>query len=248
MAPADRITRVFYEPEAVFKNLRYHPRWLAAFLVMTVVTTIFSISFTQRLGIAKITGDYIDRAIAGGFIPQEQADTIKAAAIAQAERQGVLAKISNPLAGINGIFIFLLLLAAIYMLCVMAFGGKVNFFQALSIAAYSSLPPMVISTVLSIILLYVKSPDDLDAVRAQRGIARADLGLLVSAANHPFIYTIASAIGVFSLYGWWLSATGLRNTSEKISSGSAWAIVFLVWLLGVILSLVAAMIFPTFVG
>ena len=34
LPPAERVTRVFYEPEPVFKNLRYHPRWLAAFIVV----------------------------------------------------------------------------------------------------------------------------------------------------------------------------------------------------------------------
>jgi hypothetical protein len=248
LSPADRVTRVFYEPEPVFKNLRFHPRWLAAFLVIAVVAVIYQGAVAQRLGPVKMTSDYIDRAIAGGFIPPDKADAIKAAAIAQAEQQGIIPKIITPISAINNLFIILLILAAIYMLCVMAFGGKVNFFQSLCIAMYSFLPPFVIGTLLSLVLLYVKSPDDLEALRVQRGLARADLGLLVSAADHPYIFTIASLIGIFNLYGWWLSATGLRNTSEKISSGSAWTIVFLVWMLGVLLSLVGAMLAPSFVG
>src|SRR4051812_26488025 len=104
LSPADRVTRVFYEPEPVFKNLRYYPRWLAAFLVIAVMTTIYSVAFTQRLGPAKITNDTMDRLIAGGWIPQDQAETIRAAAVAQAERQGIVSKIVAPLAGINGLF------------------------------------------------------------------------------------------------------------------------------------------------
>src|ERR687885_2149239 len=34
LSPADRVTGVFYEPDRIFKNLRYHPRWLAAFLIL----------------------------------------------------------------------------------------------------------------------------------------------------------------------------------------------------------------------
>jgi len=248
LSPADRVTRVFYEPEPVFKNLRVHPRWLAAFLVIAVISSIYQIASVQRMGAAKMTSDYIDRAIAAGYIPADKAEVIKAAAIAQAEHQGIVAKIATPLSGINGVFIFMLLLAAIYLLAVMAFGGKMNFFQALSVAVYSSLPPIVISMILSLVLLYVKSPDDLEAVRVSKGLARADLGVLVSAANHPVLFSVASLIGIFSLYGWWLSASGLRNTGEKLSSGSAWTIVFLIWLLGVALSAVAAMLFPAFVG
>lgn len=248
LSPADRVTRVFYEPEPVFKNLRVHPRWLAAFLVIAVISVIYQIASAQRLGPAKMTSDTIDRAIAGGFIPADKADEIKAAAIAQAEHQGIVAKIVAALGSINGLFIFMLLLAAIYLLAVMAFGGKINFFQALSVATYSSLPPTVIGMILSMVLLYVKSPDDLETLRVSKGLARADLGVLVSAANHPILFTIASLIGIFNLYGWWLSATGLRYAGEKLSASSAWTIVFLNWLLGVVLLVIAAMLFPSFVG
>jgi hypothetical protein len=248
LPPADRITRVFYEPEPVFKNLRYHPRWLAGFLVLALIGCVYTIASMQRLGPVKMANDYADRVVAGGFVPPDKVDLFKTQAVAEAEKQGVIPKIVGPLSGISGFFLFMLILAGLYMLCVMAFGGRINFFQALSVAVYSSLPPVVISTILSLILLYVKSPDDLEALRVQKGLARADLGLLLSATSHPYLYTIASFIGIFNLYGWWLSATGLRQSSEKLSVGSAWTIVFLIWFLGVFLSLILAMIAPSFVG
>ncbi|PYS50333.1 MAG: hypothetical protein DMF68_07465 [Acidobacteria bacterium] len=248
LSPAERITRVFYEPEPVFKNLRYHPRWLAAFLVIAFAASIYTIASTQRLGPAKMASDLADRAIAGGFIPPDRAEAAKAAIIAQAENQGVLTKIITPLSGINFAFLIMLLLAGIYTLCVLAFGGRINFWQALCVAAYSSLPPIVIERILSLILLYVKSKDDLETIRVQRGLARADLGILVSAMDHPYLYTIASMMGIFTLYGWWLAATGLRNAGEKLSSGSAWTILIILWLLGVALALAGAMFAPSFVG
>jgi hypothetical protein len=248
LPPADRITRVFYEPEPVFKNLRYHPRWLAGFFVIAVVASIYGIASTQRLGPVKMASDYADRVIAGGFVPPDKVDLFKAQTVGEAEKQGVVTRIISPLAGINVIFLVMLILASIYMLCVMAFGGRINFWQSLSVAVYGSLPPIIISMILSLVLLYVKSPDDLETMRVQRGLARADLGLLVSAVEHPYFYTIASFIGIFNLYGWWLTVTGLRNTGEKVSAGSAWTIALMLWILGIIISLVLAMLAPSFVG
>lgn len=248
LPPADRITRVFYEPEPVFKNLRYHPRWLAAFLVIALVSCIYAIASMQRLGPVKMANDYADRVIAGGFVPPDKADLFKAQTTAEAEKQGVIPKIIAPLSGINIVFLVMLILAGLYMLCVMAFGGRINFWQALCVAVYSSLPPLVIERILSLILLYVKSKDDLESLRAQKGLARADLGILFSATDHPYLFTIASLLGIFTLYGWWLTVTGLRNISEKISGGSAWAIVIMLWLLWVVISLVLAMLAPSFVG
>ena len=47
--PAQRVTRIFYEPGPVFENLRFHPRWLASFLVIAVCAVIYHVAFVQRL-------------------------------------------------------------------------------------------------------------------------------------------------------------------------------------------------------
>lgn len=248
LSPADRITRVFYEPEPVFKNLRYHPRWLAGFLVIVVISSIYTIASMQRLGPVKMAADYADRIVAGGFVPPDKVDLFKGQVVADAEKQGIITKIAAPVSAINVAFLITCLLAGIYVLSVLAFGGRMNFWQAMCVAVYSSLPPIVIERLLSLILLYVKSPDDLETFRVQKGLARADLGILVSATDHPYIFTIANLMGIFTLYGWWLTATGLRNAGEKISKGSAWTIVIILWFVWVIINVVLAMIAPSFVG
>lgn len=248
LPPAERVTRVFYEPEPVFKNLRYHPRWLAGFLVIAVISAIYTIAFMQRLGPAKMASDVADRYIAGGLIPPDRAEAAKAAIVAQAENQGVITKILAPISAVNFTFLIMLILAGAYTLCVLAFGGRMNFWQAMCVAAYSSVPPVLIERGLSLILLYVKPVDDLETMRVQEGLARADLGILVSATDHPYLFTIAHLIGIFTLYGWWLTATGLRNTGEKLSGGSAWTIVIILWLLWVVIRLALAMFAPSFVG
>ena len=244
MAPADRITGVFYEPDPVFKNLRYHPRWLAAFLVLMVFGITYQVAFTQRVTPERIAAETADKVIEGGWIPPEKADAFKAQQIQAAK--SVVGRIRGVFGQINGGFIFLLVLSGLYMLCVLAFGGRINFWQALCVAAYGSLPPVVITTILNLILLYTKSPEDIDIIRGSRGLARADLGLLFNPADHPLLYVIGSFIGVFTIYGWWVTVSGLRNTSTKLSNASAWTIAFLLWLLGLVLVLIIAAIFPSF--
>src|SRR5438105_15069418 len=58
LPPAERITRAFYEPAPVFKNLHYHPRWLAGFLVIAFIASIYTIASMQRLGPVKMASDY----------------------------------------------------------------------------------------------------------------------------------------------------------------------------------------------
>lgn len=254
--PFERVGKVFYEPEPVFKNLRFYPRWLVAFLIIALMSSIYMIAYRQRLGREKMASDVVERKIAGGWVPEDKMALARSAAIDAAEKEGVVDDIVAPLSTMQIVLLFMLVLACLYLLAVVAFGGRMNFWQALCVASYSSLPIVVIGMGLNLMLLYVKPVEDLETMRVQRGLARADLGLLFSSASpdnpllleHPYLYTIGSFLGIFTIYGWWLSAVGLRHAGEKLSSASAWTIVFLIWFLGLLLTLLFAVLGPSFVG
>jgi hypothetical protein len=258
LPPADRITRVFYEPEPVFKNIKHHPRWLAGFLVLTFFAATYQVALTQRLGAGRFAEDEATRRIEGGLVQTDKIspDDYRQAKISEANAHATLIKITWPLWTAGILFVVMSILAGAYLLCVIAFGGKMDFWQALSVAVYGSLPPAVISMILSLVLLYVQSPENIIPLEAQRhGLARADLGLLFKVTDpinntlaRPVVYTLASAVGLFQLYGWWVTVNGLKNAGEKISGGSAWAIVIILWLLGMMLATVGAALGPTLVA
>jgi hypothetical protein len=132
--------------------------------------------------------------------------------------------------------------ALIYMLGVMMMGGKMNYGQALGVWIYSSLPPVVISIILNIILVFIKSPDSYDIVAAsRRGLVQANLGILVNAKASPALYTLLANFDVFVFYGLFLAALGLRVVG-RISSGLAWTIVIGLWVLGVAIQILFAVI------
>ncbi len=246
LSPAERITGAFYGSESVFQNLRFYPRWLAAFLVIVLCSIIYQVAFTQRMTPERIATVTADKVIEGGWIPAERQDQFRQQSINDAKSP--IGRIAAPLNAAGGIFIFMVILAGIYFLLVMIFGGRIGFIQALAVATYSAMPPIVITNLLGLVLLYIKSPDDIDPIKGQRGLVRADLGVLFSPAEHPFLYTLAGSVGLLTLYGLWLLATGLRNTGEKVSTGTAWTIALLLWFLGVLLALGAAALFPSFVS
>jgi hypothetical protein len=259
LSPIDRITRVFYEPEPVFKNLRHHPRWLAGFVVLAFFGVTYQVALTERLGVERFAEDDANRRIEGGFIPLDKIspDDYRQAKIRDAIANKTLTKITSPVWMIGLIFIGMLVLAGVYLLCVMAFGGRMNFWQALCVAVYGSLPAAVIAAALSLLLLYIQSPTDMIPAEVQQhGLARADLGLLfkethpiVNTLVRPVIYTFLSAIGLFQLYRWWVTVNGLKHAGEKtISSGSAWAIALLLWVLGALLTTLLAILAPTLVA
>lgn len=245
LSPIERITGVFYEPARIFQNLRYHPRWLAGFLVIAIFSAIYHVAFVQRLTPEVIALAPIEKTIEGGWIPADKADEIRERTREDAKTP--VARVAGPLLEIGGIFLFLVFLSALLLLLALIFGGRLNFWQALCVAVYSTLPPFVIEKSLSLILLYIKSPDDIDPIKGQRTLVRADFGILFSPANHPYLYVFGGFLGLITLYGLWLEATGLRHTGEKISSASAWTIALILWGIGLLFALGAAALFPTFV-
>lgn len=243
--PAQRVTRIFYEPAPVFENLRFHPRWLAAFLVISVCAVIYHVAFVQRLTPEVIALAPIEKTIEGGWIPADRADAVREQARESA--RSPLLRVTGPLTDVGGIFLFEVFLAAILFVMALIFGGKLNYWQSLCIALYSSLPPIVIEKLLSVVLLYLKSPDDISPIKGQRGLVQADLSLLFSPSEHPYLYVVGGFFGLLTLYGLWLEATGLRHCGEKISAASAWTIAVILWGVGLILALILAALFPTFI-
>lgn len=245
LSPVERVTGTFFEPARIFENLRWHPRWLAAFVTIAICAAIYHVAFVQRLTPEVIALAPIEKTIEGGWIPADRAEQVKDDA-REAARSPVT-RITGPLTEIGGIFLFMVFLAALLLLLALIFGGRLNFWQALCVAMYSSMPIFVIEKLLSLLLLYIKSPEDIDPIRGGRTLVKADLSILFSPTAHPYFYVLGGFLGLLTLYGLWLEATGLRHTGEKISSASAWTIVLILWTIGLVFALSAAALFPTFV-
>lgn len=247
LSPAERVLGVFYEPARIFQNLRYHPRWLAAFLVIAFSAALYNVAFVQRVtpeAIAQALNVQFDKLVESGWMPPDKAEKAKEQNLAAAKSPA--ARITGPLNTAGVVFLILLALAGIFLLCVLMFGGRMNYWQALSAAAYASLPPLVLQSLLSIVLLYVKPLEQIDPLKDQDGLVSADLSFLFTPTEHPFLYVIGTFIGILSLYRLWLTATGLRETSVRLSNASAWTIALTLAGLYALLKILLVAIFPSF--
>jgi hypothetical protein len=244
MSEAEKITSVFYEPARVFQELRVRPYWGTAFLIIALSVAIYQFAYTQRIGAETIALATIDKTIESGFIPADRAGEIRENAAREARVP--FAKVAGAVNGVAGTFVIMAILAGLYMLGVLVSGARIKFWQAFSVAVYAALPVVVLQNLISLLLLYIKSPDDIDPIKGQRGLVHADLGVLFNAAEHPYLFVLGSSLGLFTLYGLWLTASGLRHAGEKVTNGTAWSIALGLWLLTVLLGLGAAVLFPTF--
>lgn len=233
MSEGERLTGIFFEPSRVFRNLRAHPHWLVPLVIMAVLSFAYTTAFTFRLTPERIISFTNDKVAERFNIPPDKAEQMKAQQIEQAKSKPRIALGIFPTFVLA--FLLMAFLAALYMLGVLLFGGRLGYWQALAVAVYAFLPISVIGRVLSLVLLYVKDPDDIHPILGQNGLVQDNLSVLVKSAEHPVIYTVLAGFGILSFYHLWLTATGLRNGGERVTTSAAWSVALIIWGLSLLL-------------
>jgi hypothetical protein len=235
MSTPETLTNIFFEPGRVFEALRARPRFLVAGLIVLLSITAYTIALYQRVGYENFIRSAIESSPQSANMPPDQKERV-------IEMQsGPVFKAVNYVSPLIGVALFIAAGGALYLLGTMVMARSVSYKQALSVWTYSSFPPTVISMLLNIVLVFIKSPDDIDPIQARRGLVRANLGLLVDASAHPVLATALGSFDLLSFYGLFLAALGLRKIA-RLSSGSAWTIVLIIWLIGIIVRLAFAAI------
>lgn len=246
LSPFERIAGIFYEPTRVFQNLRAHPRWLTAVVIIALVSFAYTTAFTRRVTPERIAEFTTEKVVESGFVQADKAGEMKEEQIrAATDPVRVWGGVVNQVVATFCIFA---LIAGLYLVGVMAFGGRINFWQALAVAVHAALPVTVISRLLSLLLLYLKDPADLHPILGANGLVQDNLGALFSPATHPVLYTVGSFFGVLSFYGLWLTATGLKNGGERVSKSAAWSVAIALWVLAMILAAISALLFSGFMA
>ena len=227
-----KLIGIFIEPSRVFRNLSVHPHWVGAFAVVVVLTLIYSFAFVQRITPERIA-DHMNQKIAEmgpPFAPPpERLEAMREAQLSQLknpfERAGTVIKSAV------GIFVMGSLTAALCLLGVLAFGGRINFWQALSVVFYYWIPITAIQKILGLAILYLKTPEDLHPILNQETTLQDNLGILMSPAAHPVLFVLLSFIGLTWFYLLWLRAKGLHLAGTRVSSSAAWGVSIMLYVL-----------------
>jgi hypothetical protein len=249
MSPVQKLISIFYEPTRVFRNLRSHPRWAAAFIAIVVLSVIYTFTFTQRITPERIVNHTIDKLAELGppfAPPPEQLETMRAQQPEDAKNP--VQRVGAAVKALVGAFAFTCFGAAVYLLALLAFGGRINFWQSLAVSFYATLPIVAIQKIVSLIILFIKAPEDLHPVLGQEGLIQDNLGILFTPSEHPVLFVMASMIGILSFYGLWLRAKGLQNGGTRVSGSQAWGAAITIWVLFLIFVSAVTALFPTFIS
>lgn len=241
-----KLGNILFEPSAVFRNLRAHPSWFGALLISALLSFVYTTAFVQHLTPERIVSFTLDKVAERFGIPPEQAAQMKEQQIADAKAPAKIA--GNAVTTFVGAFVLACIGAGLYMLFVLLFGGRLGFWQGVSLAAWAALPPVVIGKVLSLVLLYIKDPDDIHPILGQNSLVTDNLGALVKPADSPVLFAVLSTFGVLAFYHLWLTATGLRNTSDRLSKSSAWTIAIIFWGIGLLFAVASSALFGSFIS
>lgn len=245
----DKITGVFYDPVRVFRNLRYHPRWIGAFAIICVLTAIYTFAFVQRITPERIVEHTNQKLAEMGppFAPPPE--------VLEKMKTEQLQAMKNPTERVGGavkqfvgVFVVSAIVAALSLLGILAFGGRMNFWQSLAVTFYAALPVVVIQKLLGLGIMYLKTPDDLHPILNQETTLQDNLGILLSPADHPVLFVIASFIGLTSFYALWLRAKGLHMGATRVGKGAAWGVAITLWVLLLLLATIMTALFPGFIS
>lgn len=233
MSTPQTLTSIFFEPGATFESLKIRPRFLIAAIITVLAFMAYYATFVTRVGAENIARAQLESR--SSVSPEQMEQSIKMQTHPVVR---VVTYASFPV-------VFAVLFAAgagLYLLGVTLMGKAITFKQALSVWVYSAYPQTLVYALVNIILLFIKSTDDIDPASINSGLARANPSLLVDPKTQPVLTTFLGSFDLIVFYGLFLAAIGLRKMS-KLTTGAAWAIVLAIWLVGCVVRVALALAF-----
>jgi len=237
MSEVATLGNIFFEPENTFRDLKRKPRFIIAGVIIALLVAGYAFGIASKIGEAgmrNFIAEQIDKSPQGANLDKDQ----KAKAIDLQLTIGKYTRFALPVFIFASFFIGGLL----YWLGAKAFGGTGSYMQNLSVWVYSGFAPGLVGLLASFLVMFFKSADDIDLVASQKGLIQqyTNLAFLVG-KDHNILATLISTLDIFAIWGWILAAIGLRVTN-KMSNGSAWALVLLITVIGLIFRLIGSML------
>lgn len=227
MSTPATLTGIFFEPSRVFDALRARPRFLVAGLILLLLTVSVTAVLYLRVDMGEFIRQEMEKSSRGATQTAEQKEMgVKIGKIMGA----VIVPVAVPVVIAAG--------AGLYLLGVMAFGGSMSYKKSLAVWVYSSLPPAILGTLVAVLVLFLKSPENINP----KHLLVTNPGAFMGEGSSAVLTTLLSQFDLLKFYGFFLAALGLGKVA-KLSAGSAWGVVLGFWIIGTIISVSWAAIF-----
>jgi hypothetical protein len=225
MSEAARISGVFLDPKKAFADIAARPRWYWPIILMVIAALGFTYLYTSHVGWERFIRQTMENNSRAQNQTQEQRE--------QAIQTGV--KVA-PIFGYAGSLVFIPLAAlaiagAVLLMCKMTGAASLDYKHMLAISSYAMLPTLI-SSILAIIVMFLKDPDQFNL---QNPLV-FNLGAFLEPPPNTgkALYSLATSIDLFSFWTILLLATGISVAVRKFPFSKALTAVVAPWLIYVL--------------
>jgi hypothetical protein len=223
------LTQVLTSPQQGFRAIAAKPV-IALALCLLVVLGVAVVGVSM----SKVSGaDYVQAL-------QDQGRTVPPQMVDNPERAMKIARVFAVGFAVVVIPVLYLLFAAVLLVGFRLLGSEISFRKTLSVVVHGMLP-MAVAAVIGIAIAL--SRDKLSFEQVQGGsLVMSNLGFLAHEGTSKALRALLTSVDLFSVWAIALLATGYRIVA-KVSSGTAWGTVLVVWILGVLIKVGMAAMF-----
>ncbi len=224
-----RLIGVFFSPGKAFVDIARRPRWWIPVILIAILGTVYLNAFTQRVGWESVIRQTLER------LPNAQAMTVQQREQAITNGARIYQYLGYGGSAVGTLFyVFIVAVLLMFVFDTMMSAG-VGLKRMMAIVAYGFLP-LVIQTLLSMVVLFLKDPEEFNL----QNPLMFNVGAYLSPDSPAALRALGSSIDLFSLWIIVLLAIGVSSAARKISFGKALTAIALPWALFVCLKTAAA--------
>lgn len=226
MSELSRLTGVLFDPGKTFEDVAQRPTFIVPLVLVIVCSLIYMVLFSQHVGWERMIRHQMETSKQAQQQTPEQRE--------QAIQMGAkFAPVVGYAIAIFGVPLAYLISAAVLLAMVKIMSAPTRFNQVWAVMCYSGVPGIVF-VALTIVVMFLKNPDDFDL---QNPLAFNAGALMDPNAGSKFLYTLASSLDVFAIWKIVLIAIGLKATGGKsLTFTSALMAVLIPWALWILCS------------
>ena len=211
----NRLIGVYFSPGETFPEIGRAPRLLIPILVLMVVGSVVGYLMIDRIGVRNFFSKQLEPAVASGRMTQEQAN--QQLELMSSGTVGTITKASFPVVGAIQGLLMALIVAGVFKLISMMMGTENQFKPLFAVTIYSFLAISLISSSLTVLLLFLKSPEEIDIQNLIGSNLQALLTLAVGKDGLPkFIMAFARWIDLFLIWIIILLSIGYAAVSRRL--------------------------------
>jgi hypothetical protein len=218
MSEIGRLAGVFFSPMQAFADIARRPRWWIPIVVTGILGAVGVVIFSQHIGWDQVIRKSLDQGNQNMTAEQRQQ------AVALLSR---LLPLAGYLAPIGAALVIVLMSAVLIFLTNIVMGSDIRFPSMLGIVGYSGIPPALVVTALTILVMFLKTPEDFDI----NNPLAFNVGAFLPDGTAKWLVSLGGSMDLFSFWRIGLLAGGLSAASPKLSFSKALFVVVFPWAL-----------------